>query len=249
MAMPYSANVTPQSTCLSLPQTGPLSPPPSQPSIPTRMEPPAVAATTKGLCPGLIVPPNRECVLAIRLLTDLADGDTAPLSPRLMSPTQHRLDILDLQGKPVMKAHVVRPWPRDTAFKQRPPVVTLVTVNPNGQEERLTFCRAGGEGSGRRSMYIYDKDDVLFGCIKRDSTRPCYVLTSSHGRLQLLFEGDFIRHTVTVFSDGRELLSHAEPCSMATDPSSHYYQARVAEGVDVGLIVSGLLSIDSMETM
>merc|ERR1719267_359289 len=110
-----------------------------------------------------------------------------------------------------MRAHVVLPWPtQDAGFKQRQPVITLCTMNPSTtmQEERLTFCRAGGEGGGRRSMYIYDKDDVLFGCIKRDVTRPRYVLTSSH-----------------------------------------YYQVRVAAGVDVGLIISGLLSIDAMETM
>merc|ERR1719262_746815 len=117
-----------------------------------------------------------------------------------------------------MKAGIVRPWPQDAAnFKQRPPVVTVSTMN-GMQEERLTFCRAGGEGGGRRSMYIYDKDDVLFGCIKRDVTRPRYVLTSSRGGLQLLFEGNFVGHTVSVLSDGREMLSHAEPCGMMTVP-------------------------------
>merc|ERR1719267_386673 len=113
-----------------------------------------------------------------------------------------------------MRAHVVLPWPtQDAGFKQRQPVITLCTMNPSTgmQEERLTFCRAGGEGAGRRSMYIHDKDDVLFGCIKRDVTRPRYVLTSSRGGLQLLFEGDFRRHVVTVRSDNNNMLSSAEP--------------------------------------
>jgi len=147
-----------------------------------------------------------------------------------------------------MKANVVRPWPRDAAnFKQRPPVVTLFTTGSSG--ERLAFCRAGGEGGGRRSMYIYDKDDVLFGCIKRDVTRPRYVLTSSCGGLQLLFEGDFRRHAVNVLSDSRDMLSHAEPCSMSNGSDGSYYQVRIIAGVDVGLIASGLLSIEAMETM
>jgi len=97
-------------------------------------------------------------------------------------------------------------------------------------------------------MYIYDKDDVLFGCIKRDVTRPRYVLTSSRGGLQLLFEGDFHGHTVNVLSDNRDMLSHSEPCgSMKADNSSSFYQVRITAGIDVGLIVSGLLSIEAME--
>lgn len=250
LAMPHSASVTPVSTGMTLPSK-PGSPPQTQSDLQWPMtsqpEPPKVA--TKGLCPGLIVPPNSECVLAIRAVNDLkATSNPSSLSPRLLAPCASRLDILDLQGKPVMKAQVVNPWPRDTQFKQRAPVVTVSTINGT-QEERLTFCRAGGEGGGHRSMYIYDKDDVLFGCIKRDVTRPRYVLTSSRGGLQLLFEGNFVGHTVSVLSDGREMLSHAEPCGMMTVPGSHFYQVRVAAGVDVGLIVSGLLSIDAMETM
>lgn len=147
-----------------------------------------------------------------------------------------------------MKANVMRPWPRDAAnFKQRAPVVTLFTIGSG--EERLAFCRAGCEGGGRRSMYIYDKDDELFGCIKRDVTRPRYVLTSSRGGLQLLFEGDFQKHLVNVRSESRDMLSHSEPCSMPADPGGHYYQVRIAAGVDVGLIACGLLSIDAMEGM
>jgi hypothetical protein len=103
-------------------------------------------------------------------------------------------------------------------------------------------------------MYIYDKDDVLFGCIKRDVTRPRYVLTSSRGGLQLLFEGDFHRHTISVLSDTREMLSHCEPTqisgSFTLNPDQNVmYQVRVAAGADVGLIVSSLLSIDAMESM
>lgn len=257
LAMPYSAGPSPvvSSKSLAPGATQVRSPPPSQRSLPPG--PGGMPKTTKGLCPGLIVPDNSECVLAICSLSDL-QGPKSPMvsntSPRpgsLLSQMARSLDILDLQGKPVMRAHVVLPWPQDAAFKQRPAVVTLCTMNPSTTmpEERLTFCRAGGEGGGRRSMYIYDKEDVLFGCIKRDVTRPRYVLTSSRGGLQLLFEGDFRHNNVNVLSDSREMLSHTEPSSMRGATGSSFYQVRIIAGIDVGLIVSGLLSIEAMETM
>lgn len=257
LQMPFSPGVTPVSTGMSLPM-GPRiereSPMSTQrnlaPTAPTTY--PMNLVASKSLCPGLVVPTNSECVLTLRALTDLSPraSNNSALSPPYMSmPTApQRLDILDLQGKPVMRAQVVNPWPRDAGFKQRAPVVTLCTTDPSGREEKLTFCRAGGEGGGRRSMYIYDKDDVLFGCIKRDVTRPRYVLTSSRGGLQLLFEGDFLQHNITVLSDSRDIQSHCEPTRMHGD-ASHYYQVRVAAEADVGLIISGLLSIDAMESM
>lgn len=250
LATPYTANMTPLSTSMTVPSRE--SPAPSSrylPEPPNNFQAMSAAAATKGLCPGLVVPPNSECVLAIRSLADLKPS-SGGLSPRQLTPSAQKLDILDLQGKPVMRAQIVCPWPQEQSFKNRPPVVSVSTLRPSDhREEQLTFCRAGGEGGGRRSMYIYDKDDVLFGCIKRDVTRPRYVLTSSRGGLQLLFEGDFLRHMVSVIKDNREMLAHAEPSGMTSEPSSHYYQVRVAAGVDVGLIISGLLSIDAMETM
>jgi len=253
LSTPYSAGNSPYSTAVSLPSREALLPqqPTMQavPSMTPGQGPPPTNPPTKSLCAGLVVPPFSECVLAIRALGNgPASSYTSPELPQVGAPASQKLNVLDLQGKPVMKANIVRPWPVDAAFKRASPVVMLSTTTAQ-REERLTFCRAGGEGGGRRSMYIYDKDDVLFGCIKRDVTRPRYVLTSSRGSVQVLFEGNFSKHMVSVVSDSKDMMAHAEPCNMPQDPSGQYYQVRVAEGVDVGLIVSGLLSIDAMETM
>lgn len=266
LAVPLSVGETPAATpvgtAVSLTARESPLPPPRSPVHSTRpLEPvtlppePPVTSATRGLCPGLVVPPNQECVLAIQALSDLRQRGSheSPLSAQRLAPIAHRFDILDLAGKPVLTAHIVRPWPQEaSAFKQRPPVITVCSLSPNSvQEDKLTFCRAGGEGGGRRVMYIYDKNDVLFGSIKQDVTRPAmrYVLTSSRGRLQLLFEGDFQRRKVNVFSDGRDMLSRSEPCNMMAKPNGNFCQVRIGAGVDVGLIVSGLLSIDAIETM
>lgn len=95
-------------------------------------------------------------------------------------------------------------------------------------------------------MYIYDKDDVLFGCIKRDVTRPRYVLTSRRGGVQLLFEGDFV-HKMSVSSDSGEKQSCSEASRLQPDSSRCYYQVCIVAGADVGLMVSGFISIDAME--
>lgn len=192
---------------------------------------------TKQLCPGLVVPRNSECVLALCAL------------PRNSGSANEnvRLDILDLAGQPVLRAQVQLPWPAD-----RTPVIRLASlrqVQPNHpKEEHLVLARAGGSAGMRRSTYLYDSNDVLFGFIKRDMTRPRYVLTSSRGGVNLLFEGTFEQYKVKVLSERRDMLATTEPCAMPFDPGSKYYQVRIAENVDVGLIMSGLLALDAMET-
>jgi len=221
----------------------PASAPPAAPSSP---KPAPVSSNdvdcnnifTRQLCPGLVVPRNSECVLALRALPRVKGGSWAPSSP---SRSSLRVDILDLAGQPVLRAQVQRPWPVDRA-----PVVKLSTRNGE-KEEHLALARAGGNSGQRRSTYIYDCNDVLFGFLKRDVTRPRYVLTSSRGGLNLLFEGNFDMHEVDVFSERRDMFAHTEPCVLPTDPEGNWYQVRIAENVDVGLIMSGLLAIDAME--
>lgn len=230
----------------------PMSAPPMAPSSPL----PAAAlapdvdsnsSNTRQLCPGLVVPRNSECVLALKALPR-GQGDS--WMPASSSRTSLRVDILDLAGQPVLRAQVQRPWPVDRA-----PVVRLASLRPmqgrmgaTEKEEHLALARAGGNSGQRRSTYIYDCNDVLFGFLKRDVTRPRYVLTSSRGGLNLLFEGNFDMHEVSVYSERRDMLAHTEPCVLPHDPDAKYYQVRIAENIDVGLIMSGLLAIDAMET-
>jgi len=152
------------------------------------------------------------------------------------------LDIFDLLGKPVLSASIAQPWPKAGAA-----AVTLRTLNAPRTPDSgwLTICRASGPGNG---VHIYDKDDTLFGCIKKDATQPRYVLSSNPGDMLLLFEGSFEEHRVNVLDDRRSMIAHAEPCKrMAFEPDGRFYQVRIAAAMDVGLVLSGLLSINAME--
>jgi hypothetical protein len=138
----------------------------------------------------------------------------------------------------------------------------------HGPKPLIAYCKTGPESGGRRSVYIYDSHDELFAHVTKvmtlsqmrsqrqppdasvppaDLSRPCYVLTSGRIGLQLLFDGNFKEHAITITNEQRKMLADAEPCTMKFDPSGAYYKLRVTETVDVGLILCTLLSIDQME--
>jgi len=196
------------------------------------------------LCPGLVVPANSDCVLVIRMVQQLQvhgqeTGDAAAGSPAIQRRQGAlELDIFDLVGKPVLSASTTLPWP-----KEGNPVVSIRTLN--AQSGWLTLCRTG---SGKNSVYIYDKDDKLFGSIQKDPSQPRYAMNSSTDELLLLFEGKFEAHRVSVLDGSRTMIAHSEPCKMKFEPEGRFYQTRIAAGVDVGLVLAGLLSIDAMES-
>jgi len=211
------------------------------------------AASSQTLCSGLVVPANSDCVLVVRMLPQLfqvggADiGDAAAGAPQAGGCAVD-LEIFDLEGKPVLLASVVQPWPKPAAA-----TVTLKTWHkPRSMatdNRWLAMCRAGGSGNNK-SVHIYDKDDVLFGSLQKDATpQQRYVLNNSAGDLLLLFEGTFEEHRVNILDARRSMIAHAEPCKMAFEPDGRFYQARIAAGVDVGLVLSGLLSINAMEAL
>jgi len=200
------------------------------------------ASPDRALCPGLIVPANSDCVLVIRILPNIVEletgiGDAAGGRPLGSSRGALELDIVDLYGKPVLSASIMKPWP-----KQGNAVVTLRALGAS-HAGCLSICRAG---SVKKSINIYGKDDTLFGCISRDRSTSGYVLNNRNGECLLLFEGSFQEHRIHVLQ-GHSLMAHTETCQMTFDPEGHYYQARIAPGVDVGLVLSGLLAIDCME--
>jgi len=206
----------------------------------------ASSSSVRALCPGLIVPANSDCVLVIRILPNIVEhetdiGDAAAGRPLASSRGALELDIFDLLGKPVLSASVVKPLP-----KQGNSVVTLRTLGAPraGDSGCLTLCRVG---STEKSINIYGKDDVLFGCLSRDRSTSGYVLNSSRGDVLLLFDGSFQDHRIQVLDSCHSLMAHTEPSKMPFDPDGNFYQARIATGVDVGLVLSGLLAIDAME--
>mmetsp|Transcript_95743 Transcript_95743/g.166326 ORF Transcript_95743/g.166326 Transcript_95743/m.166326 type:complete len:506 (+) Transcript_95743:144-1661(+) len=210
-------------------------------------------APSKGLCPGLVVPESSECVLSVETSEE-----------KVLTSAGHslkRLDILDLAGQVVLQAQVLRPWPKRPDLSQAEPIVVLRTMKQpeplassqgssagsSGDPGRLSTCWAGTEDGLNPCVRIRDKDDVMFGNISHDPSSPRYVLTNSRGDLRVFFEGAFKEHTVKVMNERQELLSHTEPITIPSRPASSFYQVRIASGVDVGLILSGLLSLDAIE--
>lgn len=208
------------------------------------------SSLTRTLCPGLVVPANQDCVLVIRMFPQLQAGE-ADIGDAAAGHGARGLDIFDLNGKSVLWASVAHPWP-----KQGQAVVTLRTLTAPRTADIgwLTICRAEPPaGSSGMSAYIYDKDDALFGCIKsvKDTNQIRYVLNSGPGDLLLRFETvgvSFEEHKVNVLDGHGSMIACVEPCEgMAFEPDGHFYKVRIAAGMDVGLVLSGLLSIDAME--
>eukprot|EP00442_Polarella_glacialis_P019651 CAMPEP_0115152514 /NCGR_PEP_ID=MMETSP0227-20121206/66202_1 /TAXON_ID=89957 /ORGANISM="Polarella glacialis, Strain CCMP 1383" /LENGTH=474 /DNA_ID=CAMNT_0002563129 /DNA_START=141 /DNA_END=1565 /DNA_ORIENTATION=- len=205
---------------------------------------------TQSLCPGLLVPRGSECVLAVRCTAFGCTGSDASV------------DILDLSGKPVLKAQVCR---SASAFLQadvaRPrswsaglvsaardkgeqPAVILKTT---GDSSALALCYLSKGKDGSTGMDICRGDGGLYGRLLKDSGRPRYVLRSGdRSEVGMMFDGIFEDHAVMVTDDHQESLADAEPSSMAFDNASKYYRLRVSSNVDVGLVLCCLLSIDEL---
>mmetsp|Transcript_81538 Transcript_81538/g.189381 ORF Transcript_81538/g.189381 Transcript_81538/m.189381 type:complete len:535 (+) Transcript_81538:99-1703(+) len=236
-------------------------PVPSSP-LPALPTPPAVVNPKRfcpQLCPGLVVPRGSECVLAVQPLP--------PGNPSLQDPAGLTVEVLDLRGKPVLRAQVARPlfWnqvdgdtlnpvlPRTSA---RQPAVMLRMLQPVSSNDSagnridssvLAMCRDGETADGRRHMFIFDAKGRLFGRLAKDPTRPRYNMVSSRGDCGLVFDGLFSNHAVLISNEHQEQLADAEPCNMAFNPMGKFYRLRVASGVDVGLMLCGLVAIDEME--
>lgn len=198
----------------------------------------ASALSTRTLCPGLVVPDSSDCVLVIRTLPQRQSAKT-DFGDAAAGRGAIENQIFDLVGKAVLSASIVQPWPQ-----QGKAVVTLHTLHSPRSAEGgwLSLCRAGPDG---KSAYIYDKDDAIFASLARDG--PRYVLSGNAGETMLFFEGGFEENRVHILDGRGNMIAHTEPCRMDFEPDGSFYQARVAAGVDVGIVLSGLLSIDAMQ--
>lgn len=241
-------------------------PAPSSP-LPSVPPPPPPMANPKRfcpqLCPGLVVPRGSECVLAVQPPQPPARG--------AKEASAVTVEVLDLRGKPVLRATVSRPlqWPQVSheaansavpwATAKGAPAMTLRMLQPVGgpghlpQGSRLfdssvlSICRAGVTPDGLRQMFVYDANSRLFGRLAKDPTRSRYVLTSSRGEGAIFFDGLFRDNAVLIANDHQEQLADSEPCSMAFNPQGKFFRLRVSSGVDVGLMLVGLVCISEME--
>lgn len=191
------------------------------------------------LCPGLVVPKGSECVVAI---------------PTRNSSASVSFNVRELTGPPVIFAEINPPtWGPTVSNLQSQK--SMVMLRTSGTKMLIASCKAGPEASGRRNAYIHDKGGDLFGHLTKvmapelpnDGGSPCYVLTSGRIGLQWLIEGNFREYAVNVIGDQQRILADSEPSVMTFDPKGSYYKLRVREGVDVGLVLCALLSVDLME--
>lgn len=210
------------------------------------------SGTCPNICHGLVVPPGSDCVLAIR--------------PARRRGSECVVDISDLRGKPVLKAHIARPhhWGKvDTNilvtmgwnFSHTPGIrLCMLDAVKDGQKSKgssnkaLTLCHGGGGSDGRPTMFIYDSDGRYFGSIaKASGGQSRYVFTAHNSDQSLHFDGLFADNAVCISSPTQYRLAETEPCCMAFDLQNEYYRLRCSGTVDVGLIISCLLSIEEIE--
>mmetsp|Transcript_54068 Transcript_54068/g.107616 ORF Transcript_54068/g.107616 Transcript_54068/m.107616 type:complete len:527 (+) Transcript_54068:183-1763(+) len=197
------------------------------------------------LCPGLVVPLGSECILAVQ--------PVAPM-PSSCESKMTTVQILDLCGKPVLKATVCRM--RKSSSK---PAVTLrMLESPHGRLESsvLATCSEDCAENGHRQMCIRDSNNKIFGHLGRDlSVTNRYMLQCVSGtdtrdstkKCTVSFEGSFGNHKVLIQNDYQEQLADSEECVMNFSPCTKFYKLRVASGVDVGLMICCLVSIDELE--
>lgn len=182
------------------------------------------------LCPGLVVPRGSECILAVRISQTTGSAPTT-------------VEVLDLCGKPVLKAQVARPLQWSQANCQmikmpswiaRPPAVTLCMLQAMPGSGLLESIHGRPDSSvlatgrecvmpdGHRHMFFHDANEKLFGRLVKDRTRSRYVFNTIHTD-PMEDQADGKKGTVTfdgIFSDHVVLVSneHQEPLADA-EPS------------------------------
>eukprot|EP00927_Polykrikos_kofoidii_P039759 TRINITY_DN34074_c0_g1_i1.p1 TRINITY_DN34074_c0_g1~~TRINITY_DN34074_c0_g1_i1.p1 ORF type:complete len:497 (-),score=89.55 TRINITY_DN34074_c0_g1_i1:118-1608(-) len=203
------------------------------------------------LCAGLVVPEDNECVLAIRALPSGSSG------PSSAGP----LDIMDIQGKPVLKAQIntrASTFRPNASVSSQVPLVTLQTLAPGdgpsdpNEINVLGRCRLGEGVSGKRSMYFYSGTDELFGFISLDLSSSTkgqnrYIFRNSASGGEIAFEGNYFMRQMVVVDRFRAVLADIEPWTMVFEPAKPYCKVRITSQVDVGLVLCGLLAIERLE--
>jgi len=207
------------------------------------------------LCPSLVVPAGMQCVNVVRLAKSTPNqrhtvGDLA-------------IDILDTHGKSVLTAQVKRPvpWCRmaatrlpDVPDSSCVPAISLRVPEPStGNQTVVATCYASvSPEDEQKRMRIYNANGLFFGHLSRDSQSSDeehrYVFRGNSVQSHISFQGAFADHNVTATNQGQEIVAHTQPCSMSIAPTGVFYRVTVMGGMDVGIILCALLSIDEMES-
>jgi len=220
---------------------------------------PRAWCTSATACPELVVPAGSESVLAVRVL------NRYPLSQ-----TSQQLDIVDLDGMPVLKAEVCPPAPsfptfgaeafRDgsTGSFQEQPAVALKMLEREARQSLLRQPRkprldAGAlalgyhsTASGEPAMDVCSADGRLWGKLQRTRAGRFALQVGKQAQTKMVFNGRFEAHDIQVHDENNEMLAQVELCSIPTEPGSSFYRVTIQPQVDAGVMLVCLLSIDEM---
>jgi len=220
---------------------------------------PRAWCTSATACPELVVPAGSESVLAVRVM------NRYPLSQ-----TSQQLDIVDLDGMPVLKAEVCPPAPsfptfgaealRDgsTGSIQEQPAVVLKMLEREARQSLLRHPRkarldAGAlalgyhsTASGEPAMDVCSADGRLWGKLQRTRAGRFALQVGKQAQTKMVFNGRFEAHDIQVHDENNELLAQVELCSIPTEPGSSFYRVTIQPQVDAGVMLVCLLSIDEM---
>lgn len=195
------------------------------------------------LCPGLVVPPECECIFAVPAINGTSSDNI----------------VFDLTGKPALKLNVTLPdWTASNGLEQNPLVVlhSFDRLDEQGKTvpaKTLAFCKiehyAAEDVPLRDRAYIYDAHGVLFGTLSAWSVQnQCYTMTSVRSSIELSLEGDFAQHMVNVWSGSRQLVGDSSPsCHAAFDREGKCWRLRVLANMDAGLLLIALLCAEIIE--
>lgn len=177
----------------------------------------------KQLCPCLVVPEGHEMNFAVR---DLLTKEKQQLS----------FSIVDLEERPVTHVIVNEVGPHAGILIQ------LLDQTP------LAWVRTKAVHEGRGMPEICYPSGEMFCTVAKEEAVPSsgYTLRDKSGQRLCTLHGDFREKAVNVVNPSGRLICETERCELGSD-GTPYYQVRVAPGVDVCLVLCGLLAVDKLE--
>lgn len=193
------------------------------------------------LCPELVVPPGRECVLAVPSLAGLARG-------------QAIFDkIYNTQGKALLHVGLTSA-PGGEALVGESEYVVLVQMD----HKELAFSEVVQSPTDGVSIHVFHWDGTNYASIEvrrnsgssaADKTGAAFSVVPQNERSswRLFIEGDFKAKRIKVVSNSGEVVAATEPyTNLALEPDNpqDFYRVRLLPYADACLVVVALLSVE-----
>eukprot|EP00930_Biecheleria_cincta_P032527 TRINITY_DN22572_c0_g1_i2.p1 TRINITY_DN22572_c0_g1~~TRINITY_DN22572_c0_g1_i2.p1 ORF type:complete len:409 (+),score=79.92 TRINITY_DN22572_c0_g1_i2:59-1285(+) len=179
-------------------------------------------------CPALVVLAGSESVVAMRLPTDSQVNKTM-------------LDIVDMNGVPVLMAEVTRASPAapGRGSQEQQPSVALMRLSP-GVGGNLCMGQAAENPQGGPAVDVCTSEGDLFGklsWVESEDVGHFVLRVGREEKTKMLFQGNFVGHRIQVLDDEKRLLAHCEPCAVAKHPGVQFMRITVKPQVDAGVIL------------